>query len=139
MNNFLNRERIVLVVEDDPLIREFEAATLKRAGFEVLSAPNGIDGGALFARHFQEVDALVTDISMPGMDGLKLAAFARRIRADLRILFASGSLESDQREAAERIRGSVFLAKPFTADELVISIQKLLEGRARFAISAAPD
>jgi CheY-like chemotaxis protein len=73
------------------------------------------------------------------MDGLKLAAFARRIRADLRILFASGSLESDQREAAERIRGSVFLAKPFTADELVISIQKLLEGRARFAISAAPD
>jgi hypothetical protein len=49
MNNFLNRERIVLVVEDDPLIQEFEVATLKRAGFEVLSALNGIDG-ALFSR-----------------------------------------------------------------------------------------
>lgn len=139
MNAFEKTARIVLVVEDDALIRNFEVATMKRAGYEVLSAANGIDGGALFARHFQEIDALVTDISMPGMDGLKLAAFARRIRADLSILFASGSLEINEREAAEQIAGSVFLAKPFTAEELVISIEKLLEGRTQFAISAIPD
>jgi CheY-like chemotaxis protein len=122
MNNSL--KPVVLVVEDDPLIRDFEVATLKRAGYEVLSAEDGIEGGSVFARYFQEIDLMVTDISMPGMDGLKLASFVRNIRQDLHIVFASGSIEANHQEFRERFSDSVLIPKPLTAAELLAAVSK---------------
>jgi len=129
MDTLLSRKRIILVVEDDPLIRDFEVAALSRAGYEVLAAENGIEGGAVFARHFQEIDALITDISMPGMDGLKLASFVRKIRPDLRILFASGSLANYEATLGESMVDSTLLAKPFTSEELLHELTRMLEDR----------
>ena len=119
------RKKMVLVVEDDPLIRDYEVATLKRAGFEVLAATDGIEGSALFARNFHEMDLIVTDISMPGMTGLELAAFARKIRADVNIVIASGSIEKEQREAAMFIENSRFIPKPFAPQELLDAIAEV--------------
>lgn len=120
------KKKLVLVAEDEVLIREFEIATLKRAGFEVLSAMNGIEGAALFARHFHEIELIVSDISMPGMTGLELAAFARTIRPDVKIVIASGSIANEDREEAGWIENSKFVAKPFTATELLDAITGLL-------------
>ena len=114
----------ILVVEDDPLILELSTVILKRAGYKVLSAGDGIDGSVLFARHYEEIDALVTDISLPGMRGLEFAQFARNIRADLKVLFASGSME--QENALTRIPGSRYLAKPFTCEELLHTVEAML-------------
>jgi DNA-binding response OmpR family regulator len=122
----MSASKVVLVVEDESLIRDFEVAALKRAGFEVLAAGDGIDGSTLFARRFQEIDLLVTDISLPGMNGVDLATFARKIRGDLNVLFASGSIDAESRESAGSIAGSKFLAKPFTPRELLESIDELL-------------
>ena len=113
----------ILVVEDDPLILGFETAILKRAGHRVLSAANGIDGAALFSRHYDEIDALVTDISLPGMRGVEFAEFARKVRGDLRVLFASGSMEEE--EALSRVKKAGYLAKPFTAEELLKAVNAL--------------
>ena len=121
---------MVLVVEDDPLIRDYEVETLRRAGFEVLAAMNGIEGSALFARNFHEMDLIVTDITMPGMTGLELAAFARKIRADVKVVIASGSIEKEQREAAMRIENSRFVAKPFTPQELLDAIGELFSAKS---------
>jgi len=114
----------ILVVEDDPMILELTTAVLKQAGYQVLSAGDGIDGAVLFARHYEEIDALITDISLPGMRGLEFAQFARNIRADLKVLFASGSME--QENALTRIPGSRYLPKPFTCEELLQTVQTLL-------------
>jgi len=120
----LESQLTILVVEDDPMILELTTAILKQAGYRVLSAGDGIDGSVLFARHFEEIDALVTDISLPGMRGLEFAQFARNIRADMKVLFASGSME--QETALTRIPGSRYLAKPFTSEELLQTVQALL-------------
>lgn len=125
MNTSLTRARVVLIVEDDPLVRDFEAAALKLAGYEVLTAENGIEGGSVFARYFQEIDTLLTDISMPGMDGLKLAAFARNIRPDLHVIFASGSIDDACREGVGVVEGGIFLEKPFTAEDLIRTVAGL--------------
>jgi CheY-like chemotaxis protein len=119
------KKKLVLVAEDEVLIREFEIATLERVGFEVLSAMNGIEGAALFARHFHEIELIVSDISMPGMTGLELAAFARSVRPDVKIVIASGSTANDDREAAGLIENSRFVAKPFTSTELLDAIAEL--------------
>src|SRR5688500_11514229 len=121
----MTTKKMALVVEDDPLIRDFEVATLKRAGFEVLAAINGIEGTALFARYFHEIDVIVTDISLPGTTGLQLAAFARTIRADVTIVIASGSINNQQRAAAMLIENSRFVPKPFTPQELLDAIADL--------------
>lgn len=115
----------ILVVEDDPLILRFETAILKRSGYSVLSAANGIDGAALFSRHYDEIDALVTDISLPGMRGLEFAEFARKVRADLKVLFASGSMEEE--EALSRVERARYLAKPFTTEQLLTAVNALLQ------------
>jgi DNA-binding response OmpR family regulator len=106
------------------MILELTAAILKQAGYRVLSAGDGIDGSLLFARHYEEIDALVTDVSLPGMRGLEFAQFARNIRADLKVLFASGSME--QENALMRIPGSRYLAKPFTCEELLQTVQVMM-------------
>jgi DNA-binding response OmpR family regulator len=120
----LESQLTILVVEDDPMILELTTAILKQAGYRVLSAGDGIDGSVLFARHFEEIDALVTDISLPGMRGLEFAQFARNIRSDMKVLFASGSME--QENALARIPGSRYLAKPFTCEELLQTVHMLL-------------
>src|SRR6478672_11488901 len=91
----LQRQLTILVVEDDALVLELTTVILKQAGYRVLSAGDGIDGSILFARHYEEIDALVSDISLPGMRGLEFAQFARNIRSDLKVLFASGSMERE--------------------------------------------
>jgi DNA-binding response OmpR family regulator len=115
----------ILVVEDDPLILGFETAILKRAGYYVFSAADGIDGAALFSRHYDEIDALVTDISLPGMRGLEFAEFARKVRSDLRVLFASGSMEEE--EALSRVKMAGYLAKPFTSEQLLSAVSELFK------------
>jgi DNA-binding response OmpR family regulator len=132
-----SKSKLILVVEDDPLIRSFESAALKHAGFEVITACDGIEGGTLFARQFEEIDLLVTDISLPGMSGLELAAFARKIRADLKIVFASGSIDAECREVALLLANSKFLAKPFTVGELMECIADLMAPPAASVAEAA--
>jgi CheY-like chemotaxis protein len=71
------------------------------------------------------------------MSGLDLAAFARKIRGDLNILFASGSIDAESRKAAESIADSKFLAKPFTPRELLESIDELLAAREQSGVPTA--
>jgi CheY-like chemotaxis protein len=117
--------RTILVVEDDKLILALSTAVLKHAGYRVLSAGDGVNGAVLFARHFEEIDALVTDISLPGMRGLEFAQFARKIRSNIKVLFASGSIE--QETAVSSVDGSRFLAKPFTSEQLLTAVEMLLK------------
>jgi CheY-like chemotaxis protein len=116
----------ILVVEDDPLILTLEVEVLKRAGYQVLSAGDGVDGAVFFARNFQEIDVLVTDVSLPGMRGPHLAQFARKIRPDIKVLFASGGTQSEGRTLQETFARSRHLPKPFTAEQLVAAVGDLL-------------
>ena len=113
----------ILVVEDEILIREIIEATLKRAGYRILTAANGIEGSVVFAREFAVIDLLITDISMPGMRGTELARFARKIRPDLPVIFASGSLLLEDPHPSEYIEGAFFVNKPFTSEDLVFCVK----------------
>jgi two-component system cell cycle sensor histidine kinase/response regulator CckA len=116
----------ILVVEDDELIRSCIVAPLTRAGYEVLSAGNGVEGARVFERHSEALDLLVTDISMPGMLGTDLARFARKIRPDIKVIFASGSIHLEETNPQTYIQGSVFLSKPFTIEELLRTVKEIL-------------
>ncbi|HJW73710.1 MAG TPA: sigma-54 dependent transcriptional regulator [Geothrix sp.] len=115
----------VLVVDDDPGMRDGMALSLKRAGFFAEQARGGEE--ALRMVRPGAYDAVVTDLRMPGIDGLQLTARLKAVDPSLPVLLitAFGSLES-AREAM-RLGAFDFLSKPFSPEELTTALNKALK------------
>src|SRR5580704_6162893 len=126
MNSRLISAAIVLVVDDQDILRLLMCKTLRSAGFRVLEASNGADALALFRDARPPVDLLVTDYRMPGMTGLELARKCCSFNRELSVLYVSGSLPGDDLRAdlAGERRG--FLVKPFRQAELLRSAKAIL-------------
>lgn len=115
--------RLLLLVEDDPLVRTTLAEALADAGFEVLEAEDAESALQMVAEQ-GDLAALLTDINLPGADGFALARAARRIRPNLPVVYASGRIgEADPRRA---IPGATFLAKPFSLACAVAALDRAI-------------
>jgi CheY-like chemotaxis protein len=110
----------VLVADDNSVVREIVRLYLEEAGYETLEAPSVTDALAQAAEH-GSVDVLITDLVMPDGDGFELATRLAQIRPSIRVLFTSGYADLRWTEA--------FLAKPFTAEELVDALDVLTASR----------
>ncbi len=105
---------VVLVVEDDPLVRMAAVDMVEALGFTALQA--GDAGEALdIVRGQRRLDILFTDIGLPGMRGPELAASAVKLRPALKVVFASGYSENEE---AQAIEGAAHLGKPYQHDQL---------------------
>jgi two-component system, cell cycle sensor histidine kinase and response regulator CckA len=122
---------IVLMVEDEPSVREFARRVLDRAGHTLLTAGNGDEALHVAESWEGSIDVLLTDIVMPGMHGQVLAARLLRIRPDVRIIFMSGYAE-DSIPALDRLATpATFLAKPFTSMTLTEAVaREITEARS---------
>ena len=119
------RDRL-LVVEDDPPLRQLIVRTLERQGFAVLEAPNGAAALEL-VQAGTSIALLITDVVMPHMDGFDLVSRVTQLAPQTRVLFISG--EAEQSVAVRgglKELGFAFLQKPFTRDELVQTIDVVL-------------
>ena len=117
----LKRESILLV-EDEPAVRQLFALALTRAGYTVYEARNGQEALKLFDQHGDTIDLLLTDMRMPYMGGAELAHQLRGRRRTLKLLCISGypgSLDDDL--------ASDFLAKPFSRDDLLAKVREVLD------------
>lgn len=109
---------IGMVVDDDELVRESVVAMLEELCEHVYQASDGLDGLKVLADH-PDISLVVTDISMPRLDGLGFAKRARLEHPNLKVLFLSGL---QQPPASEE-----FLPKPFMRRALMSAVQHLLE------------
>jgi PAS domain S-box-containing protein len=116
----------ILLCEDEEALRAMIARILADAGYEVLSAPGGEEALRIAAERDAPVDALVTDVIMPGMSGPEVA---ERLSATgrPRTLFLSGYTADALHDRANLPRGSAFLAKPFAPAELLTALRTLLD------------
>ena len=122
-------DAMLLLVEDEDSVRKATERLLTRAGYRVLSAATPAEAERLFAQHATDIDVLITDIVMPGMNGPTLAQHFVALRPQLRVLFMSGY--SDSIPAATVANPKVaFLAKPFPASRLVGAVADLLSAPA---------
>ncbi len=114
----------VLVVDDKEMLRDSVGATLQRAGFEVLSAPDAAAALETIAR--RRPDAVVTDLRMPGMTGIELVERARDIDDTLPfvVMTAYGAVDT----AVQAIKAGAFdyITKPFEGDELLIAVKRAM-------------
>jgi len=117
-----NENIIVLVVEDEILLREMIVEELRDAGFDVLEAADG-DSASKFLLADGRIDVLFTDIRLPGrLDGWAVAQLARERRATLPVIYASGYAV----ERAAKVPDSIFLDKPYQPSQIVATIRKLV-------------
>ena len=118
----------LLVVEDEGPVRALVQRVLEDAGFRVMVAVDGNDALELAGRHQGRIDLLFTDVVMPGMSGRELAERLLAQRPGTPVLYASGYDEEMVAERASLDPGIQYLAKPYTAAQLLDRIQTLLDG-----------
>jgi CheY-like chemotaxis protein len=117
----------VLVVEDEPAVRQVAARALSDAGYGVLEAEGGPQALALLASTSQLPALLLTDVVMPGMSGRELASRMAQLRPDTPVLYTSGYTDGEILRRGLLEPGVAFIAKPFTADALVLAVRQRIE------------
>jgi len=111
---------VILLVEDNVLVRFTTADILREEGFDVLEAVDSSEALALLTTG-HPLDLIITDIRMPGsMDGVQLAGVIKNVRPNLPVALLSSHLEHDQHQA------DVFIPKPYDPDQLVEVVKRLI-------------
>jgi PAS domain S-box-containing protein len=119
----------VLLVEDDPAVRSAARRALLRAGFLLIEASDGAEALTLCPEQGgPTIDLVVTDLVMPEMGGIELAAALRARRPGIRVLYMSGYTRDALRRQSVLEPGAVFLEKPFTPQALVNAVRAALGG-----------
>jgi two-component system, NtrC family, response regulator AtoC len=125
--------RLVLVVDDQAEVRSAVARLLRRLGYDVREAAGGSEAVRMVRR--SPVDIVLTDLHMPGMDGLELIVALQAARPGTLVVAMSGDIgmQAGTLEDARLLGAVMTLAKPFTAQELGVVMAKALEVRRRDA------
>jgi CheY-like chemotaxis protein len=116
----------VLVVDDEPFVRQFIGAVVQRRKYRVLEACDGRDALAVCDREAGEIDAAILDVVMPVMGAKELLPELRARQPKMRILLTSGYSESEARRLCAEYPGAAFIQKPYTAQQITKAIDELL-------------
>ncbi len=117
----------VLVVDDEEIVRDVVSVMLRNTGFDVLVASSGDQALEIFAREFQQISAVIMDLTMPGADGQTTFGHMREIDPEVKVVLSSGYAGDDivERYFEEGFAG--FLHKPYRAGALRETLRKILE------------
>jgi PAS domain S-box-containing protein len=116
----------ILIVEDDPVVRELIVELLGDLGYRTLQADDGARGIQLL-QSSARIDLLVTDIGLPGLNGRQVADAGRALRPGLRVLFMTGYAENAAHATGFLEPGMAMVTKPFAIDVLTSRVREILE------------
>ena len=128
----------ILLVEDEPVVREVTREALELGGYRVLEASGPEEGARIAGDRSQVIDLMLTDVVMPGMSGPELARQVCESRPELITLFMTGYAESEILRAATHGVLHDHIQKPFTIDDLLSRVAAALAARWRVAIAHRP-
>lgn len=115
----LGNNDLVLVVDDEPSIRDITRATLERFGYRVITAEDGVAALNIYSDRMGEISVVLTDLAMPNMDGLALARSIREADPDAKIIAMSGLMNFQQTADLQSLKIDTVLSKPFTSEKLL--------------------
>lgn len=131
-------KRVVLVVEDDPPSRRALRLILRSAAIEVLEAESADAALALARAHGGPIDALLSDLNLPGGGGLRLHAELERLRPGIKVIFMSGYSEEEAGVRGLLKAGQPFLPKPIDIDVLLELLRRVLAAHSGSGLSGRP-
>ena len=116
----------VLVVEDEPVIRDLIVEVLRDLGYRALEAADGPSGLKVLQTR-ERIDLVVTGVGLPGLNGRELADHARERRPDLKVLFITGYAENATIASGFLKPGMEMITKPFAVEALATKVRSMLE------------
>jgi DNA-binding response OmpR family regulator len=121
----MENQKTILVIDDEENIRELMRAILENAGYTILDAADG-DVGIEIARS-NRVDLIITDLIMPGKEGIETITALRREHPHLKIIAISGAIDSaTYLHMADHLGADETIGKPFQPNELIETVGRLL-------------
>ncbi len=129
----------ILVVEDEESIRQLLTLNLQEAGYTVLQTDDAREALRLATSPQHSVDLLITDVIMPGLNGMDLARQVRIQRPGLPAMFVSGYGGEDLSRRGIDLKGAELLVKPFQFDELIGAVRRVLQARIEAASPRPPQ
>jgi len=120
------KQECILLVDDEPFVRETIAEVLESLGYCVLAAENGREAASLFTQHAERIRLLISDVVMPEGSGPELVRRIRDCAPDLPVIFITGY---DREEVLrERMEHCAVIGKPIRFDQLATTIRRMLAG-----------
>ena len=117
---------LVLVADDDPLVRTAISRVLRRDGAEVVTANDGAEALRRYAEHASELRLVVLDLDMPRVAGAEVLKLLRSFECDLPVIIVSGHTDPERAREVEALGISLFLPKPFDAQTLSDAVRRHL-------------
>jgi two-component system, cell cycle sensor histidine kinase and response regulator CckA len=116
----------ILVAEDDPMVFTVAIKILRGQGYRVIAARDPAEALAASAAHREPLHLLLSDLVMPGMSGVDLAARVRSLHPETKVLYMSGYAGNTLSSAGHRPTDAPVLTKPFTQNELAVKVREIL-------------
>jgi PAS domain S-box-containing protein len=120
---------LILVVDDEEGVRDLALYVLSSHGYEVLAAANGEEAANLVEQNSREVQLVLTDLTMPVMDGVSLARTLKLKKPQIRIIASSGFGEEKKLAELRALDVNTFLPKPYSAEQLLMVVHNELPGK----------
>ncbi|HEV2694320.1 MAG TPA: ATP-binding protein [Verrucomicrobiae bacterium] len=124
--NVKGSDELILVVDDEPAVRRLASAILNRNGYRTITAADGREGASVFSKHRNEIKLVVSDVMMPQQDGPAMLRELKMMQPGLKSIVITGLGEENRVAEAKAAGADVVLQKPFTADELLKDVKRLL-------------
>jgi two-component system cell cycle sensor histidine kinase/response regulator CckA len=121
--------QLILVVDDEPNILGVTKMILEKHRYDVVSASDGPEALAIFAQQMQAISLVLTDLSMPYMDGIALVRSLKKMRPDLSIVASTGQGEQAGVAELQSLGVKNFLTKPYNTERLLATLDDTLHGR----------
>ena len=117
----------ILVVEDEKAVRELAVETLRKFGYDVLESTNGKEALQLCRDLEKNLDLVLTDVVMPGLNGPEFIRQIRALGKHLKVLYMSGYTENSVTNRGILEEGSEYISKPFRPKELISMVRQVLD------------
>lgn len=122
---------LILVIDDEPMIRTTAAAILKQLGYEVMVAENGLEGLKVFKEHKDKIDLVMLDMIMPIMNGRECYQKMQEIKPEVKVIMASGFSKEEDLQQLKTAGLTGFIHKPYGVAELSLLLEKTLKEKAQ--------
>jgi two-component system, cell cycle sensor histidine kinase and response regulator CckA len=119
---------VVLVVDDEEIVRGLARRLVEEAGFSALTARDGEEAVRLYRQYRDDIACVLLDLTMPRMDGAETLSELRRISPDVRVILSSGFGEERATAKVSGLGSAGFLQKPYRYDALVAALRKAVAG-----------
>ncbi|MDJ1423082.1 MAG: ATP-binding protein [Candidatus Methanoperedens sp.] len=120
---------LILVVDDEPSVRDITSLILETKGYKVITADDGAEAITLYLQYRNEIKAVIMDMMMPVMEGPQSIRALNKINPEIRIIAASGLTEKDKLAKVPDNHVKAFLSKPYTAEVLLKTIYEVLSAK----------